>query len=196
MKNDEKWDRELIHLSSLGVSYVQCLEEYFMWLGSCFISSHSWFRFLPVFALPFNPGNTEGTKSWKFCFRLVLYALFDICVWIVTKVWNRTRPRALVQNQHTRELISSRNTKWGLYTLYLHACQVRVAVGDSGLFRCCTCYVFRALINSLVCWFCVWIDTVVWTWERVYIAYIHLLVIESDYPRVTCVVDRTIESNY
>ena len=129
-------------------------------VGSCFISSHSWFRFLPVFALPFNPGNTEGTKSWKFCFMLVLYALFDICVWIVTKVWNRTRPRALVQNQHTRELISSRNTKWGLYTLYLHACQVRVAVGDSGLFRCCTCYVFRALINFpcvlILCmdWYC------------------------------------------
>ena len=33
---------------------------------------------------------------------------------------------------------------------YLHACQVRVTVGDSGL-CCCTCYVFRALINSLVC---------------------------------------------
>ena len=27
---------------------------------------------------------------------------------------------------------------WGLCTLYLHACQVRVTVGDSGL-HCCTC---------------------------------------------------------
>ena len=27
---------------------------------------------------------------------------------------------------------------WSLYTLYLHACQVRVTVGDSGL-CCCTC---------------------------------------------------------
>ena len=41
---------------------------------------------------------------------------------------------------------------WSLCILYLHACQVKVAVGDSGL-CCCTCYVFRALINSLVCWF-------------------------------------------
>ena len=40
---------------------------------------------------------------------------------------------------------------WSLCTLYLLACQVRVTVGDSGL-CCCTCYVFRALINSLVCW--------------------------------------------
>ena len=39
---------------------------------------------------------------------------------------------------------------WSLCALYLHACQVRVTVGDLGL--CCyTCYVFQALINSLVC---------------------------------------------
>ena len=29
---------------------------------------------------------------------------------------------------------------WSLSTLYLHACQVRVAVGDSGL--CCTCVTY------------------------------------------------------
>ena len=44
-------------------------------------------------------------------------------------------------------------TRWSLCTLHLHACQVRVTVGDSPgsllLFLCC---VFRALINSLVCW--------------------------------------------
>ena len=28
----------------------------------------------------------------------------------LSQIWNRTRPRALVQNQHTRELISARNT--------------------------------------------------------------------------------------
>ena len=39
---------------------------------------------------------------------------------------------------------------WSLCTLYLLACQVRVIIGDSGL--CCTlCYVFWALINSLLC---------------------------------------------
>ena len=39
-------------------------------------------------------------------------------------------------------------------TLYLHACQVTVTVGDSGL-SCCTCVTsFVALINSLVCSFC------------------------------------------
>ena len=43
---------------------------------------------------------------------------------------------------------------WSVFTLYLHACQVRVTVGDSGL-CCCLCDdVFRLLINSLVCWFC------------------------------------------
>ena len=54
-------------------------------------------------------------------------------------------------NQHTRELISARNTSFSrksskelrmylwrsLCTWYLHACQVRVTVGYSGL--CCTC---------------------------------------------------------
>ena len=40
---------------------------------------------------------------------------------------------------------------WSLPTLYLHACQVRVTLGYSGL-CCCTCVTsFRALINSFVC---------------------------------------------
>ena len=85
------------------------------------------------------------------------------------KIWNRTQPRALVQNQHTRELISVRKKShkhinkdlshlqllspgmhvmgmylwWSLRTLYLHACQVRVTVGDSGL-CCCTCVTYSA----------------------------------------------------
>ena len=42
---------------------------------------------------------------------------------------------------------SRRYLWWSLYTLYLHTCQVRVTVDDSGL-----CYPFRTLINSLVCW--------------------------------------------
>ena len=39
-----------------------------------------------------------------------------------------------------------------LVKLYnLHACKVRVTIGDSGLCCCtCVCYVFRALISSLV----------------------------------------------
>ena len=48
---------------------------------------------------------------------------------------NRMRPRALVHNQPTRELISE--LWWRLCPLYLHTCQVRVTVGDSGL-CCCT----------------------------------------------------------
>ena len=58
---------------------------------------------------------------------------------------------------------------WSLCTLYLHAFQVRVTIGDSGLFTrvpgeshhrwlrsllLYLCYVFQVLINSLVCWFC------------------------------------------
>ena len=39
---------------------------------------------------------------------------------------------------------------WSLWTLYLHACQVRGTVGDSGL---CWCVFFRALFNSPVCIF-------------------------------------------
>ena len=61
-------------------------------------------------------------------------------------IWNGTRPRALVQNQYTRELITARKTShnqrmylWqSLCTLYLHACQVRVTVGGLGL-CCCVC---------------------------------------------------------
>ena len=41
----------------------------------------------------------------------------SFCVWkcrqtstLVSQIWNRTKPRALVQNQHTRELINARNT--------------------------------------------------------------------------------------
>ena len=37
---------------------------------------------------------------------------------------------------------------WSLRTLYLHACQVRVTVGDSGL--CCTCVTyFERLLTPL-----------------------------------------------
>ena len=58
-------------------------------------------------------------------------------------------------------LISARQTsskhrmyhRWRLGTLYLHACRVRVTVGNSGLFLLYLCYVFRALIKSLVCGF-------------------------------------------
>ena len=42
--------------------------------------------------------------------------------------------------------------RWSLCTLYLLACQTEVTVGDSGLSSSCLCHVFRALINSLVCW--------------------------------------------
>ena len=31
---------------------------------------------------------------------------------------------------------------WSLCTLYLHACQVRVTVGDSGFCCCCTCVTY------------------------------------------------------
>ena len=39
-----------------------------------------------------------------------------------------------------------------LCTLYLCSCQVRVMVGDLGLYCCASvCDVFQGLINSLVC---------------------------------------------
>ena len=40
---------------------------------------------------------------------------------------------------------------WWFCTLYLHACQMRVTIGDSGL--CCfLCDIFWALITSCLCW--------------------------------------------
>ena len=38
---------------------------------------------------------------------------------------------------------------WSLYTLYLHACQVRVTVGNSDLFCLYLCYVVWVLINCI-----------------------------------------------
>ena len=62
-----------------------------------------------------------------------------------THIQNRTRPRALVQNQHTRELIRTRNT-WHKYN---SKCQARVTEGDSGL-CCCTCVrYFERLLTPL-----------------------------------------------
>ena len=39
---------------------------------------------------------------------------------------------------------------WDLYTLYLHTCQVRVTVGDSGL-CCCTCVTYFERWLTLLC---------------------------------------------
>ena len=121
------------------------------------------------------------------------------------EMWNRTRPWALVRNQHTRGLISSwkRNISkqqrhelptvtltwhvykykvhrgissyvckykvhknstrctstpevermflwWSLCTLYLHVCQVRVIIDDSGL-CCCTCVTYFQRWLTLLC---------------------------------------------
>ena len=44
---------------------------------------------------------------------------------------------------------------WSLCTLYLHACQVTVTIGSRlRSLLLYLCYVFQALINYLVCWFC------------------------------------------
>ena len=42
---------------------------------------------------------------------------------------------------------------WKYCTLYLLACHVRVTLGTQVFFLLCLWDVFRALINSLVCWF-------------------------------------------
>ena len=99
-------------------------------------------------------------------------------------IWNRTRPRALVQNQHTMELISARkmshktNNKdlrmylwwssctlylldlrmylwWSSCTLYWLACHVRVTVGDSGL-CCCVCVTSFERCLTPSCADCFW----------------------------------------
>ena len=52
--------------------------------------------------------------------------------------------------EHVKRSLLHPEYSLSLCTLYLHVRLVRVTVGDSGL--CCTCYVFRALINFLMCY--------------------------------------------
>ena len=59
----------------------------------------------------------------------------------VTFTWHACKYK--VQKLHPTPLVS-------LCTLYLHTCQVKVTVGDSGL-CCCTCVTYFERINSLVC---------------------------------------------
>ena len=107
----------------------------------------------------------ELAELWQ-SFRKAEFLAIDISYTV--KIWNRTRPRALMQNQHTRELISARKTShkhnqplrmylwWSLRTLYkrLQPCHVRVTVRGFRLLLLCLCDGFRALINSLVRWPC------------------------------------------
>ena len=69
--------------------------------------------------------------------------------WSALKDANTTKTRVAYGHSNLAGCISGR-----VYTctLYLHACQVRVTVGNSGL-CCCTCATFFELINSLVYWF-------------------------------------------
>ena len=65
---------------------------------------------------------------------------------------------------NTRELISAQKRShkhdnkdlscWSLCTLYLLACQVESYCRRLRSLLSCTCDLFQALINSLVCWFC------------------------------------------
>ena len=63
---------------------------------------------------------------WWWCFvPFFLFLFFSF------QIWNRTRPRVLVQNQHTWELISAWNTQHmspqsPMVTLTWHACKYRV----------------------------------------------------------------------
>ena len=59
-----------------------------------------------------------------------------------SQIWNRTQPRALMHNQHTRELICAK--------IYIHTGESYYRRLRSFLLS--LWYVFRALINSLVCW--------------------------------------------
>ena len=54
--------------------------------------------------------NTLQTMKWKksdcCCWFKTFYNILNSCTW-TDRIWNRTRPRALAQNQPTRELISA-----------------------------------------------------------------------------------------
>ena len=56
------------------------------------------------------------------------------------------KPRALMQNQHTREL----SRAWNTQHKYNNKDQVRVTVGDSGL-CCCTCVAYFKLYLTPLC---------------------------------------------
>ena len=84
--------------------------------------------------------------------------------------WNRMRPRALVQNQYTRELRKRMYLWWSLCTCYILACQWELPYEIVPLVQfmylvftrmpgelplsllLCLRDVFRAPINSLACW--------------------------------------------
>ena len=74
---------------------------------------------------------------------------------IIENNWNWTRPQALVQNQQTGELISPRNRgcpSSGVYVPCIYTCQVSYCRQLRSLLLY-LCYIFRALINTPVCWF-------------------------------------------
>ena len=77
------------------------------------------------------PLRSSGALFCFFCPGVTLFIIPNYSR--LEQIWNRTRPKALVQYQPSRELICA----WNTYHK-LHACQVRVTVGDSGL-CCCTC---------------------------------------------------------
>ena len=92
--------------------------------------------------------------SWRLA---IFYKLHCLCLKITCpEVVSWTSPQTgFWQQQKTRWLKSMRRyLRWSLCTVYLHACHLRVTVGNSGL-HCCTCvtFYFLMLINSLVCWF-------------------------------------------
>ena len=66
-------------------------------------------------------------------------------------IWSKMRPRAPIQNQHTREWSSSalKTSDKGLCPLYLLACQVSYH-GRLQSYLLCLCDVFRALLTPCV----------------------------------------------
>ena len=97
------------------------------------------------------------TQFQRFCKENLInfYLVLTITLFILLYVLYLFRKQTIQQSKH--------QTHWGYtcITLYhhllslahLHTCQVRVTVGDSSLLLY-LCYVFQALINSFVCWFC------------------------------------------
>ena len=85
---------------------------------------------------------------------IIVQPLAQIC-FSTSEIWNRTRPIALVQNQH-KGVISAQKDN---YTLVEFMYLVFTRMPGQGYRRrlrsllLCLCYVFRVLINPLVCWF-------------------------------------------
>ena len=92
----------------------------------------------------------EGTNQNPVSLHHVLHSPLTSLIYLIKSVYTNIFPSALLRLEQSSLFISTLfasgiNVRmylwWSLCTLYLHACWVRVTVGDSGL-CCCVCVTY------------------------------------------------------